>query len=165
MQASASHRAAGRRSPTASDWRWRREPTWLAVCLSLLLSLLRFLKKINRDRGERIGMCLVKPCACGACDSSFEPALSYILRERVVYLTTRMAVCARGWSQRPRAPERAVLGRHPSGLSPRRHGVGKKRKGERKKKAAGARVLFHHCSLFSTGCNRSAVSCGLISPN
>ena len=41
----------------------------------------------------------------------------------------------------------------------------KKRKGERKKKAAGARMLFHRCSLCSTGCNRSAVSCGLISLN
>ena len=51
-------------------------------------------------------------------------------------------MCARGWSQRPRAPERAVLGRHPSGLSPRRHGVGKKRKGERKKKATGQECHF-----------------------
>ena len=41
----------------------------------------------------------------------------------------------------------------------------KKRKGERKKKAVGARILFHRCSLSSTGCNRSVVFCGLISPN
>ena len=41
----------------------------------------------------------------------------------------------------------------------------KKRKGERKKKATGARMSFHCCSLSSTGCNRSAVSCGLISLN
>ena len=41
----------------------------------------------------------------------------------------------------------------------------KKREEERKKKAAGARMSFHRCSLSSTGCNRSAVSCGLISPN
>ena len=40
----------------------------------------------------------------------------------------------------------------------------KKRKGERKKKAAGARMSYHY-SLSSIGCNRSTVSCGLISPN
>ena len=28
-----------------------------------------------------------------------------------------------------------------------------------------ARMSFHHCSLSSTGCNRSAMSCGLISSN
>ena len=108
-------------------------------------------------------MCLVKPCACG---SSFEPTLSYILRERVVYLTTRMAVCACGWSQRPRALERALLGRHPRGPRLRRSVAGnrKREKGREEKKAAGARMLFHRCSLSSTGYNRFVVSCGLISP-
>ena len=48
---------------------------------------------------------------------------------------------------------------------PRSRKQKKERKGERKKKAAGARMLFRRCSLSSTGRNRSTVSCGLILPN
>ncbi|XP_066363108.1 probable disease resistance RPP8-like protein 2 [Miscanthus floridulus] len=53
----------------------------------------------------------------------------------------------------------------PTGMNSSTTDRKKKRKEERKKKAAGARMSFHRCSLSSTGCNRSAVSCGLISPN
>jgi len=37
--------------------------------------------------------------------------------------------------------------------------------GDRKKKARWARMSFHRCSLSSIGCNQSAMSCGLFSPN
>jgi len=73
----------------------------------------------------------------------------------------------RAAADRGRRRRGGARGSEAGGRPRRRKAIGnrKKRKGERKKKATGARMLFHRCSLSSTGCNRSAMSYGLISPN